>query len=139
MLLTVSGVSADVDIQKLLTSVRVEEWLREDLFRFKWWFLLGLSTFLVVVWWKLIDKKRLPEIMLYAVLTTTLTMGIVEYGEELTLWDYPTRYIPNISGSDGYQSSYPAHGLLADLPALSNLEAFCTRRHNNNLFIVLCF
>ncbi len=94
MLLTVSGVAADVNIQKLLTAVRVEEWLQEDLFRFKWWFLLGLSSFLIFVWQKLIDKKRLPEIMLYAVLTTILTMGIVEYGEELTLWDYPNDISP---------------------------------------------
>ncbi len=94
MLLTVSGMSKDVDIQKLLTAVRVDEWLREDLFRFKWWFLLGLAAVLLVVWWRLVDRTRLPEITLYAVLTTCLTMGIVEYGEELTLWDYPADISP---------------------------------------------
>ncbi|VBB05196.1 Hypothetical protein LUCI_0403, partial [Lucifera butyrica] len=94
MLFTVSGVSVDVNIQKILTSVRINEWLDEDLFHFKWWILLGLLTFFILVWWKLLDKKRLPEIMLYAVLTLILAMGIVEYGGELTLWDYPNDISP---------------------------------------------
>ncbi len=94
MLFTVSGAAADVDIQKLLTAVRVDQWLREDLFQFKWWLLLGLFGLFIFAWWKLIEKPRLPEIILYAVLTTILTMGIVEYGEELTLWDYPTDISP---------------------------------------------
>ena len=42
----------------------------------------------------LLDKSRRMEICLYAPLALIIAMGIVEYGEELTLWDYPTDIIP---------------------------------------------
>jgi F0F1-type ATP synthase assembly protein I len=59
-----SGLPAEVEIQKVLTSVRIGEWLLQDLFHTKWWLLLGLSILGVVVWWRFIDKRRLPEIIL---------------------------------------------------------------------------
>lgn len=94
MLFTVSGIPADVEIQKHLTSLRIEEWLREDLFHFRWWFLLSLFIVSVFIWWKMVDKRRLHEITLYAMLTTLMTLILDEFGEELTLWDYPTDIIP---------------------------------------------
>lgn len=94
MLLTVSGIPADMEVQEHLTSLRIDEWLQEDVFHFRWWVLIVLLTVAIFVWWKMVDKKRLPEIMLYAALTTFLTMGLDEIGEELTLWDYPTDIVP---------------------------------------------
>ncbi|EGO63116.1 CBO0543 family protein [Acetonema longum] len=94
MLLTVSGMPAETEIQKLLTSAHMEEWLQHDLFHLRWWLLLGLSIFVVAVWWKLLDKRRLPEIILYAVLMMLVMMGVDEYGEELTLWNYPFDLLP---------------------------------------------
>jgi hypothetical protein len=94
MLVEILGIAPDVEVQKHLTSVRFEEWLREDVFHFRWWFLLALLIFYAFAWWKLVDKTRLHEITLYMVLTIILTMGIVEHGNELTLWDYPTDILP---------------------------------------------
>ena len=87
-------ISPDVEVQKRLTDLRIEEWLREDVFRFKWYLLLALLIFYAIMWWKLVDKTRLHEITLYLLLTFIITMGIVEYGNELTLWDYPTDILP---------------------------------------------
>jgi hypothetical protein len=83
-----------VDIQKQLTSIRIDEWLREDVFHFRWWFLLGLFVLSLLAWWKMVDKKRLPEITLYMGLTTIIALSLDEFGEELTLWDYPTDIMP---------------------------------------------
>lgn len=94
MLLTVSGMSAEADIQKLLTSAHIEEWLQQDLFHLKWWLLLGLTLFAFIIWWRLLAKRRLPEVVLYAVLMTIVMMGVDEYGEELALWDYPIDILP---------------------------------------------
>lgn len=94
MLLSVTGVPPDVEIQRQLTSIHIDQWLREDVFHFRWWLLLILLVVSAYVWWKMIDKSRLPEIILYAALATIVVMAIVEYGEELTLWDYPTDIIP---------------------------------------------
>ncbi len=94
MLFVDSGISADVPIQKLITSMRIEEWLREDVFHVKWWFLMGLFILSTFVWCKLVDKTRLPEIILFAGITVIITLILDECGEELTLWDYPTDILP---------------------------------------------
>ncbi len=97
MFLTVTSTSADLEIQKHLTSIHIEEWLREDVLHFKWWLLLGLILAALLVWWNMLDKSRLHETLLYAALTTIVSLGICEYGEELTLWDYPADIIPIFS------------------------------------------
>ncbi len=94
MLLTVTGIPADIGIQQKLTSMHVEEWLNEDVLRIRWWLLLVMLAVFAYAWWKLADKSLLPEVVLYAALTTIFVMAIVEYGEELTLWDYPVDILP---------------------------------------------
>lgn len=94
MLLTVSGIAAEMRLQQLLTAAHLDTWLQRGLFQLEWWFLLGLYSLTVAAWWKLLNKQRLPEVVLYAVLTTIITMGIDEYGIELTLWTYPVCLFP---------------------------------------------
>lgn len=94
MPLNASGIPKDVEIQKQLTSVHIDEWLKEDVFQLRWWLLIGLYLALVVIWWKMADKSRLRVICVYLALGFILAMGVHEYGEELTLWDYPTDVIP---------------------------------------------
>lgn len=93
MFLSVTGMAVEVEIQRLLTSAHIEKWM-QDVFHFQWCFLLGLSIIAVSLWWKLLNKSRLPEVLLYAVLTTIIMMGIDECGEELTLWVYPIYLFP---------------------------------------------
>jgi hypothetical protein len=83
-----------VELQKRLTDLRIEEWLTEDIFHLKWWFLLGLFAVSVYIWWRLVDKTRLEEICLYGAIVTIITLGLDEYGDELTLWDYPVDILP---------------------------------------------
>ena len=94
MLLTVTVTPPDVGIQKQLTAIHIDEWLREDVFQIRWWILLVLLAVSVYLWWRAADKARLPEIVLYVALAIIVVMAKVEYGEELTLWDYPTDIIP---------------------------------------------
>lgn len=94
MLLSVTGTAAEVEIQKLLTSAHLEEWLQQDVFHLKWWLLLGLSGLAIALWWKLLNKTRMPEIILYTVLATIIMMSIDECGEELILWAYPIYLFP---------------------------------------------
>lgn len=94
MLLSVTSIPIETELQQKLTAVHVETWLREDVFHSQWWLLLGLLILAVVVWWKLLNKTQLPEIILYAVLTMIIMMGVDEYGEELTLWAYLVNILP---------------------------------------------
>jgi hypothetical protein len=113
MLFSDSGASTAVELQKLLTCLRIDEWLQEDVFHFRWFFLIGVFTFSLFTWCKLVDKSRLPEIILHAGLTIIITLVLDEMGEELTLWDYPADIIaifPPLSAVD-----------LASLPMIYSL------------------
>lgn len=94
MILKISEIPKSVDIQKQLTDVHIKEWLEADFLQFRWWLLVILFVVLLLIWWMLLDKARILEISLFVILSAILFMGVHEYGEELTLWDYPTDIIP---------------------------------------------
>jgi hypothetical protein len=89
-----SSIPESVNIQKQLTDTHIKGWLSDDVFQFRWWLLIILIVIIILVWLVMLDKSRLPEILLFTVLSVILFMGINEYGEELVLWDYPIDIIP---------------------------------------------
>lgn len=94
MLYTVTVNAAEIELQMRLTNMRITSWLEEDLFHIRWWFLLFVFILSGFIWWKMVDKTRLQEITLYALMTSIITLGLDEYGEELTLWSYPVDIVP---------------------------------------------
>jgi hypothetical protein len=78
-----------VEIQEQLTSIHIDEWMKEDVFQLKWWLLIGFILVFLFVWWKAADKSKFRDVCMFVALVTIVTLGINEYGEELTLWDYP--------------------------------------------------
>lgn len=90
----ISAIPKDVDIQKQLTEMHIKEWVQNDAFRVRWWILIAAIAVIWIIWWIALDKSRFMEISLFVVLSTILFMGVHEYGEELTLWEYPTDIIP---------------------------------------------
>jgi hypothetical protein len=88
-----SEIPESVDIQNHLTSIHVDEWLKSDVFKARWWFLLFLIIAAVVIWFISLDKSRLKEVCLFTALAFIIVLGLNEYGEELVLWDYPTDII----------------------------------------------
>lgn len=88
------SVPADVELQRYITSLHIEEWLKDDFLYWRWWLLLVLVAAALGLWWHFADKERIHEITLFAALGCILSMGIFEYGEELVLWDFPTDLIP---------------------------------------------
>ncbi|SHH61168.1 hypothetical protein SAMN02745823_00471 [Sporobacter termitidis DSM 10068] len=93
-------IPGNVYIQKQLTELRVQRWLDDELFSPLWWILIAAMIALVVLWWVLIRREKILEVSLFAFLAAVIYMGICEYGEELTLWDFPTdiiAYFPTLS------------------------------------------
>jgi uncharacterized membrane protein YagU involved in acid resistance len=82
------------DLQWKLTTTRFKEWVSDDVFRLKWWGLLAIFILSILVWWKLVDKSRLTELILFAGIVTIIILALDELGEELTLWDYPVEIFP---------------------------------------------
>jgi hypothetical protein len=79
---------------KRLTYARLDNWLDTDLNTLGWWFQAALTVLSIVVWWKLVDKKRLMELTFYCFTVMTITIWFDQVGYELGLWYYPVDLIP---------------------------------------------
>lgn len=88
-----SQIPQSVQDQQDLTSLHIDEWLNNDVFKPRWWILLALVVVSLIIWWMLLDKSRLKETCLFAALGFIFVLALNEYGEELILWDYPTDII----------------------------------------------
>lgn len=89
--------------QQQLTDIQLAYWQEHVLFHFNWWFLLFVSIISWVLWWKLVDKKRLKEVLLYGFFVMTIVNVMDELGVSILLWAYPYKLIPIIPGL------HPAH------------------------------
>lgn len=80
--------------QRKITELTYDLWAKHCLFSFQWW----LQTIFLLapwfLWWKLVDRKRLKEIIIYGLLVIILTSYLDEVGSELTLWAYPFKITP---------------------------------------------
>jgi hypothetical protein len=79
------------EMQKNYEQVQVlarKYWISNDLFSFNWWLLVSLMIILWLLWWKLVDKQRLVEILLGGSLISIVTLLLDLTGLNLGLWDY---------------------------------------------------
>ncbi|MCL6634873.1 MAG: hypothetical protein K6T29_03785 [Peptococcaceae bacterium] len=77
-----------LEMQNKLIRMQYEDWLRHDLFTFQFWLLVAILVAPWFLWWKLVDKKGLTEILLYGLVTQTLVTILDEFGCQLNLWEY---------------------------------------------------
>lgn len=85
-----------VETQKKLTELRLEHWKHEEVFSFQWWLQIALLIIPWIIWWKLVDKKRIGVIFSYGLLVLIFTSLMDNVGVELTLWGYPCLIVPVI-------------------------------------------
>ena len=63
----------------------------------RWWVLLGLTLGPIVVWWKIVDKKRAYEIALYGCILNITAVILDNVGTALLWWSYPIKLIPIVA------------------------------------------
>lgn len=81
-------------LEMRLSDVTLDYWFHHDLFTWRWWILLGLSILPLIIWWKILDKTRKPEILIYGLCTALLTTFLDVLGWNLNLWSYPHKLLP---------------------------------------------
>lgn len=82
------------NLQLQLNIARANEWLQSDVLRLRWWLMLILFIVTAFLWWKALDKSRLPEYLLFSFLVVIFILSLDELGEEMTLWYYSTDLVP---------------------------------------------
>lgn len=91
------------EVDRKLTEMRHQYYQNHDLFSFQWWFLLFTVLIPWVIWWKLVDKSRIKDILLYGFVLIFVIIVLDNIGGELQLWSYPyhlIHLIPQINPVD---------------------------------------
>lgn len=64
-----------VRVQKEADEALRQYWMDEVfLVSYQWWVTIGLMFIPFIVWWKIVDRKRLFEIMTYGLLVPTVSV-----------------------------------------------------------------
>ncbi len=82
------------DLQIELWKLSYQRWSTQELFSLPWFFNIAFLLILYVIWIKLLDKRRIREILLFgsliAVSATFIDIAAVTTG----LWEYKVRLLP---------------------------------------------
>lgn len=76
------------------TQLRIEHWLQNNLYSWQWYFLLAMLVIPWIVWWKLVDKKRLVPIIAIGLMVLSTANWMDQVGVEFGWWTYPYKTIP---------------------------------------------
>lgn len=79
---------------KELNQMMLEEWKNYFIFTGEWWILLILSIVPWGLWWRILDKKRMIEILLFGLFVIIITTFLDVLGWNLSQWYYPNTLLP---------------------------------------------
>lgn len=83
-----------ISTRMALKDINQKVWLETNLFSPVWWFMLVLFIIAWFIWWKLVDKKRLMEIVTYGLLVSILSTIFDITATQSVFWGYPNRLVP---------------------------------------------
>jgi hypothetical protein len=83
-----------VELEKQLVQIKIEYWLKEDLFSPQWWLMLAVLVIPWIIWWKYVDRSRILPITLLGMFILILSSYLDAIGSELTLWQYNKMLLP---------------------------------------------
>ena len=87
------------EIIKLKVQLRdsmVQHWLSREFLTWVWWLDIAMIIVCLVVWWKVVDKKRLLEISIFGLLINVSSVFLDVLGSEFALWEYPVHILPQV-------------------------------------------
>ncbi|MDD3364896.1 MAG: hypothetical protein PHZ03_07955, partial [Syntrophomonas sp.] len=59
-----------IEARRELQDLAVAHWLQDDIHKWTWWLNVALTIVPWIIWWKLVDRKRVFEILAYGLLVT---------------------------------------------------------------------
>ncbi len=83
-----------VNLNKLLHQLSFNEWINNDIFTFRWWILVLSLIVPWLIWYHLVDKGKLKEMLFYLLSTSGVAILLDEIGISLGMWAYPVKVIP---------------------------------------------
>lgn len=65
-----------------------QHWVKYEVFSFQFWLLVAMLIIPWIVWYRLVDKKRILEIIIHGLFVVTIATFLDEIGCQLNLWEY---------------------------------------------------
>jgi hypothetical protein len=84
------------ELQIKLTNGSLEYWKEFVWGTWQFWSLVIITILAFFVWWKLVDKNRLVQIILFGSLMHSLSIYLDAYGTQYILWEYKYQIFPAI-------------------------------------------
>jgi len=89
---------SDLIIQNRLIykNLTMEHWVNYEVFTWQWWIGVACVVIPFLLWCKLVDRRRLLEIIAFGFMVNVLATFLDVVGSELLLWNYTLRILPQI-------------------------------------------
>lgn len=86
-----------IEIKTQLRGMFLEHYLTYELFSWNWWLEITIIIVTLLVWWKVVDKKRLLEICFLGLIVNVIATLLDISGSEYVLWEYPVHVLPQVT------------------------------------------
>lgn len=86
-----------LELKLLLRDALIQDWLYDDMKKWTWWLTFALTFVPLMIWWKVVDRKRLTEIIIFGLLVNITGSLLDVLGSDLALWAYPDTLLPTTS------------------------------------------
>lgn len=79
-----------LELRRKTMEAAYAHWIHYDLFSFNWWLLLASSILPWFIWWKIVNRQKIVQILLYGSMVSLISLFLDVVGINLQLWYYPT-------------------------------------------------
>jgi hypothetical protein len=77
-----------LDAQNMCSQLQIQHWIKYELYTPQFWLLIGILIIPWIIWWRLVDRRRFMEIIIYGLLASVVVTILDELGCQLNLWEY---------------------------------------------------
>jgi hypothetical protein len=85
-----------IELRKAQKTVSLSRWYSQELWTWRWWLDVAMIILPLYIWWKVVDRKRIYEIVSYGLLINIMASYLDIIGSEYALWMYPVRVLPSM-------------------------------------------
>lgn len=81
-------------MNKILGEKALDYWLNQVFLSYQWWIILLSILVPWILWWIIVDKKRVKEMTLVSILIALISFILDQTGAALEFWAYPKTLTP---------------------------------------------
>jgi hypothetical protein len=83
-----------IDLKNELYHLSIQHWLNYEFLTWRWFLKIFIIAFLIFIFYKFIDRKRIFEIVAYGTFIALISTILDIIGTYLVFWEYPVRVLP---------------------------------------------